>query len=126
MPSRTDKNIIEGQTKIRSLLADDFELVPYSAHPRSRTKVDEEVRKKQLENDAFLQDMELKRTTLNRLFIFLACETILVFSFALCQGTGWLNFSLEEWSFKLVVTATLIQITFMLQVAVKHLFPQRK
>ncbi len=85
-----------------------------------------ERRRKELENDAFSQDIALKRITLIVLFVFLALETVLVFTFAFLQATKLLSFSLEEWSFKLLITATLSQITLMLNVAVKHLFPNSK
>ena len=81
--------------------------------------------KQAIENRGKLQDIHLKRTTLNRLFLFLAIETALIFSFAILQAWGVRGFHLEEWSFKLLVSATLLQITYMLQVAVKHLFPNK-
>ncbi len=86
----------------------------------------EEKRKKQLQNEALAQDIELKKTTLNRLFILLFGETIIVFILITFQGFGWYNFYLEEWSFKLLIVATISQITLMLKIAVKHLFPEKK
>ncbi|HLD60977.1 MAG TPA: hypothetical protein VJA27_02500 [Patescibacteria group bacterium] len=83
-------------------------------------------RRKELENTAFEQDIKLKKSTLERLFIFLGSETIVIFLFALMQGLKLGGFKLEEWSFKLLVAATITQITTMLLVAVKHLFPQKK
>lgn len=81
-------------------------------------------RLKDLQGRAIEQDISLKKYTHSLLFLFLAVETVLIFLFALFQGTKWpLGFHLEEWSFKLLVTATIGQITYMLQVAVKHLFP---
>lgn len=82
-------------------------------------------RRERIKNTAMQQDIILKGRTLIVLFIFLAAETITVFAFALLQGTNWLGFYLEEWSFKLLVTVTILQITYMLQVAVKHLFPSK-
>lgn len=89
-------------------------------------RVPEEIERKRLENQAFRQDIELKKKTLNRLFWLLAVETMIVFSFSFLQGVHWWGFALEEWSFKLLTTATLIQITTMLRIAVKHLFPTPK
>lgn len=89
-------------------------------------KVPEEIERKRLENEAFRQDIELKKKTLNRLFWLLAIETAVVFTFSFLQGTHWGGFALEEWSFKLLTTATLIQITTMLRIAVRHLFPTPK
>jgi len=99
----------------------DFE--PFQSGKKS--KIDEDVRKKQLENNALEQDIALKKATLWILFGFLAFEIIAVFVFAYFQAVKFRGFALEEWSFKLLVTATLIQITYMLQVAVKHLFPNK-
>lgn len=79
--------------------------------------------RKQLENVAYEQETQLKKKTLNRLFRFLTCETVAVFLFALMQGFEWRGFWLDEWSFRLLIAATIAQITLMLRIAVKHLFP---
>ncbi len=84
----------------------------------------EEKREKELKNDALEQDIELKKTTLNRLFRFLSLETTVIFILAFLQGFKLHEFYLEEWSFRLLVAVTITQITIMLQFAVKHLFPQ--
>lgn len=84
-------------------------------------------RKQQLENENTAQDIRLKRVTLNRLFWFLTAETLLIFLFAFFQATGNpAGFRLEDWSFRLVVGATIAQITGMLFVAVRYLFPSSK
>ncbi|MFA4844655.1 MAG: hypothetical protein WC632_06905 [Candidatus Margulisiibacteriota bacterium] len=80
-------------------------------------------RHKELENESFAQDIHLKRITLIILFCFLAIETIVVFVFTGLQATKL--FILEEWSFKLLLISTIVQITIMLNVAVKHLFPNK-
>ena len=67
----------------------------------------------------------LKKQTLQLLFIFLGTETIAIFLYAFFQGVRAWNFALEEWSFNLLVSATITQITVMLVIAVKHLFPQK-
>lgn len=83
------------------------------------------IREQKLKNDNAEQDIRLKRTTLDRLFIFLSVETILIFMFAFFQSIHWpAHFHLEEWSFKLLVTVTILQITGMLYVAVRYLFPK--
>lgn len=82
-----------------------------------------EARKRELENKSLEQDIELKRLTLWILFGFLAVETIAIFVMAWFQGLMGFGFVLDEWSFRLIVGSTIIQITIMLQVAVKHLFP---
>ena len=99
----------------------DFE--PFQGGKRS--KINEDVRKKTLENDALEQDIALKKLTLKILFGFLAIETITIFVFSYFQAVKFKGFTLEEWSFKLLVAATISQITFMVQVAVKHLFPNK-
>lgn len=87
---------------------------------------EEKIRRGALENDAFEQDIALKRSTLRKLFVFLALETVVIFVFAYFQGVSFNGFVLEEWSFKLLVAATITQITVMLNIAVKHLFPEKK
>jgi hypothetical protein len=84
-------------------------------------------RREKIKNDDAEQNIALKRQTLNRLFRFLSAETALIFLLALAQAIHKpYNFRLDEWSFKLVVTATLGQITAMLFVAVRYLFPKGK
>lgn len=101
------------------------------AAPENRTRIEdeitkEEIRARKLVNDDKAQDIKLKKLTLNRLFVFLGIETGIVFIFALLQATHWFNFRLEEWSFNLLIGATLAQITAMLFVAVRYLFPSPK
>jgi len=92
-----------------------------------RIDIEQEVaRKQQLENENTAQDIRLKRITLDRLFRFLIAETALIFLFAFFQAVNWpAQFRLEEWSFRLVVGATIAQITGMLFVAVRYLFPNK-
>ena len=93
--------------------------------PAKTIDINQEIlRRQELENNDFAQNTMLKRKTINRLFWFLAIETGLIFMFSFFQGThAPHNFHLEEWSFKLLVTATIAQITGMLFVAVRYLFP---
>ncbi|MGD8373254.1 MAG: hypothetical protein PVI21_00120 [Candidatus Woesebacteria bacterium] len=86
---------------------------------------DEIAREKKIKNDDAEQDIRLKRKTLGRLFGFLSCETFAIFIFAYMQATKLFGFALEEWSFKLLTVVTITQITVMLRIAVKYLFPQR-
>lgn len=87
---------------------------------------EELARRERIKNDDAEQDILLKRTTLNRLFWFLTAETVAIFLLAFLQGiqAPW-DFRLEEWSFKILVTATIAQITAMLFVAVRYLFPKK-
>ena len=87
---------------------------------------DEIARERKLKNDDAEQDIRLKKQTLNRLFWFLAVETIVIFAFTFLQGTHRFGFHLEEWSFKLLTSVTIAQITVMLFVAVNYLFPKSR
>lgn len=78
-----------------------------------------------IKNKGLQQDMSMKKATLWILFSFLGVETITIFVFALFQAINFRSFHLEEWSFKLLITATISQITIMLVIAVKHLFPHK-
>lgn len=87
---------------------------------------DEIARRENIKNNDLEQDIKLKKIALRNLFTFLGIETVFVFAFALMQATTLWGFHLEEWSFKLLITATLAQIVIMLQVAVKYLFRDKK
>jgi len=78
-----------------------------------------------IRNEGLKQDIRLKRNTLFALFALLACETAVLFYLTYLQGVELNHFHMEEWSFKLLIGATITQITVMLQVAVKHLFPSK-
>jgi hypothetical protein len=92
-----------------------------------RTRISDEIaREKKLKNDDTEQDIKLKRITLNRLFGLLVGETIIVFVLAFLQATHLFGFALEEWSFKLLTSVTIVQITVMLSVAVNYLFPKKQ
>jgi hypothetical protein len=94
---------------------------------QSRTDVtDELTRKERLKNDDAEQNIRLKRVVLNRLFWFLGIETVLIFTFTFLQATRWFGFLLEEWSFNILITATIAQIAGMLFVAVRYLFPTKE
>jgi len=82
-------------------------------------------RRRELENTAFEQDIKLKKGTFFYLILFLVIETALIFIISFFQGLHIFGFRLEEWTFKLLVTATIAQITGMFFIVVKHLFPQK-
>lgn len=101
-------------------------IAPVAGAPASRpVDINDEIaRAEKIKNDNAEQDITLKRNTWYRLFRFLSIETALVFILAFFQGIHWpWGFHLEDWSFKLVITATIGQITAMLYVAVRYLFP---
>lgn len=103
--------------------------VEYNQTPQisAPQKIDENLEEyKKLQNKAFAQDISLKRNTLIVLFIFLALETLVIFIYAFFQAVHSWGFKLEDWSFRLLIAATITQITLMVQVAVKHLFPTPK
>lgn len=90
-------------------------------------KIKEELAKREkLKNVDIEQDIRLKKLTLKVLLWFLGIETFVIFSFTFLQATTFLNFKLEEWSFKLLVSATITQIYLMLRIAVEYLFPKNK
>lgn len=86
---------------------------------------DELLRREEIKNEDLLQDISLKRWTLIILLVFLGLETVLVFAFAFFQATNQFGFYLEEWSFKLLVSATITQVYLMLRIAVQYLFPKK-
>lgn len=100
-----------------------------TAAPKVAAQIDIEqeiARERKIKNDNAEQDIALKRMTLNRLFRFLTAETVLIFLLAFFQGVHWPHgFHLEDWSFKILVGATIAQITGMLYVAVRYLFPTK-
>lgn len=95
-------------------------------HSRPIRIADEIARERKLKNDDTEQDIKLKKLTLKILFGFLALETVAIFAYAFFQATRSFSFHLEEWSFKLLVSATITQITVMLYVAVRYLFPKKR
>lgn len=99
---------------------------PYqSGNPKSITKKLKKL-KEDIENEDLEQNIRLKKWTLYILFVFLLIETITIFAYSFFQAVHFHGFRLEEWSFKLLVAATISQITYMCQMAVKHLFPGKK
>ena len=93
-----------------------------------KTKIDDEIaNREKIKNEGLKQDIALKRGMLQVLCYLLVIETIIVFLFSFFQAIEqpW-GFRLDEWSFKLLITATISQITIMLLVAVQHLFPNQK
>ncbi|MEI6222954.1 MAG: hypothetical protein WCP97_09410, partial [bacterium] len=78
--------------------------------------------REKLRNDDIKQDIQLKKTTLIALLIMLGIETAIIYVFAFFQATYILGFRLEEWSFRLLLAATITQIYLMLRIAVEYLF----
>lgn len=122
MSKNPKETIKEAQKRIGELIASSYQ----SKETFAQTElVSVEERIKRAKAKGLEQDIELKKNTLKILFIFLFSETIVVFIFSFLQATTCLNFMLEEWSFKLLVSATLLQITYMVRAAVQHLFPTK-
>ncbi len=92
---------------------------------RNPKRLDQKIRRQQIENDIAEADQKLKIRTLFILFGFLSIETIVVFLLAFFQGWRTSGFHLEEWSFRIVIGATIGQITAMLTIAVQNLFPKK-
>lgn len=101
------------------------EAAPAAVFKDGTTDINNElVRERRLKNDDAEQNIHLKRTVLKILFWFLGVETFFVFLFAFFQAIKWpFLFQLQEWSFNILITATIIQIASMLLVAVRYLFP---
>ncbi|MBI2035741.1 MAG: hypothetical protein HYT12_03615 [Candidatus Liptonbacteria bacterium] len=98
----------------------------FSYSEQKPVRIKEELAKREkLKNVDLEQDIKLKKLTLKVLLWFLGIESFIIFAFAFLQATGWLGFVLEEWSFRLLVTATITQIYLMLRVAVEYLFPKK-
>jgi len=97
------------------------------AEKAQKLDIEQEIaREQKIKNDNAEQDIALKRLTLRLLFLFLAVETALIFLFTFAQALHFHGFQLEEWSFRTLVTATILQITGMLFAAVRYLFPKGK
>jgi hypothetical protein len=125
--SKTAKTGTDDYKKILDSYQDLIASQPPSKPTAERISIEDEIaRERKLKNDDIEQDIELKKITLNRLFALLVVETGIIFAFAFLQATHWFGFSLDEWSFKLLTTVTIAQITIMLTVAVNYLFPKKK
>lgn len=103
----------------------------YNSGLEKKTKVEDTLadilaHREEIKNRGIEQGIEHRKKTLTTLFYFLGIETFVIFLFTFLQAVNWLGFNLEEWSFKLLVTVTISQITIMLLVAVKYLFPEQK
>lgn len=128
MAEQRRPNAIESTKLYRSLpeLTHRQIIFPNNTQPASQSAdINQEIaRAERIKNDNAEQDIQLKRNTWYRLFRFLITETTVVFVLAFFQAIHWpWQFHLEEWSFKLVVAVTIGQITAMLYVAVRYLFP---
>lgn len=72
-------------------------------------------------------ERKLREQTLSRLFRFLSIETAVIFALTLMQGFGCLwrwGFHLNDLSFRVIIAATIGQITAMLTIAVRNIFPR--
>ena len=83
----------------------------------------ERARRQKIQNDNQESDQRLKSRSLLALFIFLGLETFVTFLLAFAQGFNYKEFYLDDWSLRIIIVATLGQITAMLLIAVRHLFP---
>lgn len=135
--ARKKVNFVYGEQPTRTKIAQLYQIASQTAaeqpegavpagQPGDTTDIDRElIRRERIQNDDAEQNIRLKKNTLDRLFLLLTTETALIFVVAMLQATHWLGFALEEWSFKLLTTATIAQITGMLFVAVRYLFPKK-
>lgn len=101
--------------------------IGFQSEEQKPVRMKEELaRREKLKNVDIEQDIKLKKLTLKVLLCFLGIETFVIFLFAFLQATTFLNFKLEEWSFRLLLSATITQIYLMLRIAVEYLFPKNK
>lgn len=129
--SRIDKGFIERLRKQADQRSAASDHIPSFAATKG-TRIDDRLqaarrRKQEIANENAEKDQRLKEQTLQKLFRFLLAETAIIFLFAFLQGFGVLwrwKFHLDDWSFRIVVGATIGQITAMLIIAVQHLFPK--
>lgn len=91
--------------------------------PIDQTIKKERARTQEIANNNRVSDQKLKSRSLIALFIFLGIETLAIFALAFAQGFEFKGFKLDEWSMRIIIVATLGQITAMLTIAVQHLFP---
>jgi len=69
-------------------------------------------------------DQGLKKILLIFLCYMLAIETCCILLLGFLQGIGFIK--LDEWTFRLLIAATIAQITYMLKIAVSSLFPMKE
>lgn len=120
---------LSGEDMASQITAADFKNIVSSSisytQPETPVSVKKELaRREQIKNEDLKQDIKLRRFTLRILLTFLGVETFFIFLFSFMQATESLNFDLEEWSFRLLVGATITQIYLMLRIAVEYLFPK--
>lgn len=82
--------------------------------------------KKERENDLISKNQGLKKLTLILLFILLFAESVTLFVLTFFQGFKFKGFELDLWTLRIIVVASLAQISAMLTIAVRHLFPSKK
>lgn len=124
------------KNSIKEELLDDFKINPYLPKftsftydkPKSfKERInDVKIKNWEIKNKELLINIILKACTLVVLFLFLWWETDKIFNLALLQGQQDNNFELDEWSFRAMISATILEVTAMLFIAVKHLFPTDK
>ncbi|MNY37597.1 hypothetical protein D3C86_1721710 [compost metagenome] len=82
--------------------------------------------KKQAENGLINKNQTLKKLTLILLFILLFVESIALFVLAFFQGFKFYGFDLDDITLRIIIVASLVQISAMLTIAVRHLFPANR
>lgn len=129
-PQKQPQPIVFGEQPTAAKISQIYSTISRSSSsPQAPAKdIDDELtRSQKLRNDDTEQNIRLKRMVLRILFWFLGIETIFIFLFAFFQAIKWpFVFHLDEWSFNILITATIIQIASMLLVAVRYLFPTKE
>lgn len=91
-----------------------------------------EARKKEAEADDAEGDIRLKKRIARVIIFVLILQTIMVFVLSIAQSVNmfpWypyaIPFNLEDWNFRILVSATLIQTYYLMRIVVAYLFPNR-
>lgn len=77
-------------------------------------------------------DIKLKKKIARVIISILIAQTVLIFYIAISQGLGMLvyfnwptSFHLEEWSFRILISGTLVETYYLMRIVVTYLFPKR-
>ena len=82
--------------------------------------------------DDAVGDITLKKIIAGVIIVILVAQTLMVFLLSVSQGIGnfgWfkqLPFTLDDWNFRILVSATLVQTYYLMRIVVSYLFPPRQ
>jgi hypothetical protein len=97
-----------------------------------RRMADADARIKEARADDVEGDIDLKWMIAKVVIGLLLAQTIIFFAIAFFQGLGFLpwwpyvlKFHLDEWSFRILISATLLETYYLMRIVVTYLFPPR-